>query len=202
MIEPTENMDEALAAATEMIAEIPKDEQLKQVGTLARLLLVAARRIELIEEDLAGANEIYRKIEEKLLPEQLMSLGLQELRLDNGVLVQLKDFVSASLDKDQLQAAVDWLRGHGLGDLIKNVVSVAFGKGEDDKANMLLHMLSELELPVENKKNVHPQSLNAAIKEHLSQGKTIDSDAIRVYQGTVAKLKLPKNTTLKDILGE
>jgi hypothetical protein len=36
--------------------------------------------------------------------------------------------------------AYNWLRENGLGDIIKNNVSVTFGRGEDDKAQQLLDL--------------------------------------------------------------
>ena len=47
--------------------------------------------------------------------------------------------------KDELkrEQALQWLRDQGLGDIIKNNVTVSFGKGEDDKAEQLLNLAAE-----------------------------------------------------------
>ena len=39
-----------------------------------------------------------------------------------------------------MESAYKWLRDNGLADIIKNEVSVQFGKGEDDKAKQLLDL--------------------------------------------------------------
>jgi hypothetical protein len=194
-------LDADLAAAAELVSATPDDDKLRQVRDLAQQMLVAARKVELAQDALERAEEEYRILEERDLPKHLQSLGLKGLPLDNGVEIMLKDFVSSSLDKDMLQTALLWLNENGLGDLIKNNVTVSFGRGEDEKADALVETLSKEGFTLEQKKSVHSQSLNAAIREHLEQGKKVDTPAIRVFQGTVAKIKLPKNTSLRDILG-
>ena len=53
----------------------------------------------------------------------------------------LRQEFRATLPKDEVTKRCklyQWLRDQGLGDIIKNNVSVTFGKGEDDKAEQSL----------------------------------------------------------------
>ena len=47
-------------------------------------------------------------------------------------IIEVKPFYSASIPKDRKGEAFEWLRIHGYDDIIKNQVSVQFGRGESD----------------------------------------------------------------------
>jgi hypothetical protein len=196
------DLERELADASELVAATPGDDQLAQLRELAQQLLVAARRIEMAQELLALAQAAYLRLSDREIPTKLQSLGLKKLELDSGVEVTLKDFVNPSIDKDQADVAFTWLTDHGLGDLIKNTVIVSFGRGEDEDAAELVSDLVTDGYEPEQKKNVHPASLAASIREHLEKGGVVDTDSIKVFTGTTTKIKLPKNTTLRDILGK
>jgi hypothetical protein len=196
------DLEQDLAAAAELVAQAPTDDQLSQTRELCLLLLRAHRAEERATEVLAKATANRIRLETGLLPTRLSALGLTKLELDNGALVEVKSFVNPSIDKEQADKAYVWLTEHGLGDLIKNQVTVSFGKGEDEEAGELVKELTADGYEPENKKSVHPQSLGAAIREHLEKGGVVDTPAIKVFTGNVAKVKLPKSTTLKDVLGD
>lgn len=195
-------LDQDLAAAAEMVAATPDDDQLAQLRELVQQLLLTARQIETAQELLALIQAKYLRLSDREIPTKLQQLGLKKLDLDNGVTVTLKDFVNPSIDKDRADVAFAWLTEQGLGDLIKNTVSVSFGRGEDGEAEEFRRELAEDGYDPEQKKSVHPGSLAASIREHLEKGGVVDTDAIKVFTGTTVKVKLPKNTTLRDILGK
>ena len=72
-----------------------------------------------------------------------------------------------------------WLRDNGHGDLVKHVVSVAFGAGEDDVAQETKELLSAhlakntSGLAVDDKETVHNQTLNAFLRKMNEDGEEI-----------------------------
>jgi hypothetical protein len=83
-----------------------------------------------------------RDISERVIPELLAEQGLSSLKLADGSSVTVKREYRCTLPKDDFkrEEAYKWLRENGLGDIIKNNVSVTFGRGEDDKAQQLLDL--------------------------------------------------------------
>ena len=98
-----------------------------------------------LEEQLKSKKAEADDISSRVIPELLAEQGLSEIKLADGSKVSVKKEFRATVPKDDVkrEAALQWLRTNGLGDIIKNNVSVTFGKGEDDKAKQLLDLAAE-----------------------------------------------------------
>jgi hypothetical protein len=103
--------------------------------------------------------------------------------------VLVKRFYRGSIPKEREVEAFRWLRDHGHGDLIKNVVSSTFGKGEDDMASQALFLLEESGFSADQKQAVHPATLKAFVKEQVEKGENIPLDLLGVFIGTKAEIK-------------
>ena len=92
-----------------------------------------------LEDQLKKKKEEADDIGSRVIPELLAEQGLSEIKLADGSKVSVKKEFRATIPKDELrrEQALQWLRDQGLGDIIKNNVTVSFGKGEDDKAGRL-----------------------------------------------------------------
>jgi hypothetical protein len=55
--------------------------------------------------------------------------------------------VHASIPLDRKEEAFQWLRAQGLDDIIKNDVTLTFGKGEDNLAGDVVGMLEDRGFP-------------------------------------------------------
>jgi hypothetical protein len=64
----------------------------------------------------------------------MQEMHITKLKLKDGESVEVKPFYSASISPDVQEKAFEWLRNNGLGDIIKNDITVTFGRGEDNKA--------------------------------------------------------------------
>ena len=60
-----------------------------------------------------------------------------------GDAVSFKEFYKGSITKDNEAEAFKWLEDNGHGDLIKNIVSIRFGKGENESAEKLISSLEQ-----------------------------------------------------------
>jgi hypothetical protein len=84
---------------------------------------------------------------------------------------------------------MSWLVDNNHGSLIKNEVTLKFGKDEDEKAAATVESLKQQGLSPSQKQGVHPQTLNAFIKEQITSGKDIPSDIFGIYVGSRANIK-------------
>ena len=177
-------------AATELTNVGDKD--LKAVADLVRQQLVIERRIEDLEDELKRAQQNLAKISQEILPEALAEHGLSELKMEDGSKITVSQFIQAHISKEKQDEAFDWLRDHDFDDLIKNVVSLEFGKGEDDHARDVMETLTNRGYWPQNKQSVHPSTLKAFVKEQVEKGAEIPSDLFGIFIGKKAVIKKGK----------
>ena len=111
-------------------------------------------------------------ISSRVIPELLQEQGLQEIKLADGSKVSVKKEFRATLPKDDLrrESAYQWLRDQGLGDIIKNNVTVSFGRGEDNKANQLMDLAVANGFTPQQKSDVAWNTLTALYEERVKAG--------------------------------
>ena len=143
-----------------------------------------------IEDDIASIEEQLKKkkqeadhISSKVIPELLAEQGLSEIKLADGSKVSVKQEFRATLPKDEVRrdAAYQWLRDQGLGDIIKNNVSVTFGKGEDNKAKQLLDLAVANGYEPNQKSDVAWNTLTALYEERVKAGLDMPSDVFSLW---------------------
>ena len=120
------------------------------------------------------------------------SRGVQEIKLTNGDAVSYKPFYSASITKANQEKAFQWLRDNGHGDLIKNAVSVNFGKGEDEKAVELIGNLEGQGMYPDQKMKVEPSTLRAFVSSEIEAGRDVPIDTFSIYMGNKVKIRKGK----------
>ena len=168
------------------------ENHLADLSKLCDKLLRVQGTIGNTEDRLQRLKEQERELSEEVIPQRLLELGIQDIRLNDGSRIAAEPFYSARISKDKADAAHNWLRENGHGDLIKNVVSVQFGRGEDARAKEVIDVLkNEGRLP-EQKENVHPSSLKACVREQGESGNQVFDQAVRelfsVYEGKRTKI--------------
>ena len=91
-------------------------------------------QLKIMEEALKNKKKDIDRISGEVIPTMLSEMGLSQLKLADGSAVDVKPFYSASISAQNKDKAYQWLRNNGLGDIIKNEISVSFGRNEDNKA--------------------------------------------------------------------
>jgi hypothetical protein len=99
-------------------------------------------RLALLEQQTKDAKAERYKMVTETLPALLAELNMNEIKMDDGSVLTVKQVVAGSIKVDDRPQAYQWLRDNGHGDLVKHVVSVAFGAGEDDVAQETKELLS------------------------------------------------------------
>ena len=139
--------------------------------------------IAMLEERLKDKKQDADHISSKIIPELLAEQGLSEIKLADGSKVSVKKEFRATLPKDEVKrdAAYKWLRDQGLGDIIKNNVSVTFGKGEDDKAKSLIDLAVANGYEPNQKSDVAWNTLTALYEERVKAGLDMPSDVFSLW---------------------
>ena len=97
-------------------------------------------------------------------------------------------YYAASISIKNREAAYSWLRENGLGDIIKNDITVTFGRGEDNKAAEYASLAQGQGYEPVQKIGVHPQTLKAVVRERLESGREMPSDLFKTYAGNRTKI--------------
>lgn len=168
-------------------------QSIERVTALAGLLVDLAKRIEALEAEIAVQRADYMRVEREDLPELMREVGLSHLTLTNGIEVVVTEEVTATITEERRAAAHAWLREHNFGGLIKTVVSVPFGRGEEQEARRLAEMIhDDLHHDANVDEKVHPQTLKAFVREQVEGGKPLPFDLFGVHPFSRAKIKISK----------
>ena len=166
-----------------------KDDQITGIAALARRAKSLEKQIKDEEDTLKGLKDQYRKITEETIPEALAELGMTSFKMEDGSSIDIKPFYSASITEARRAEAFQWLRDNGFDDIIKNTVSVRFGRGEDELCNRLLGLLGQQGFPAEQAEKVEPSTLKAWVRERVERGDQFPMELFGAYIGKKASIK-------------
>ena len=161
---------------------------LDQMASLARALVDADGSVEQAELNLKDAKERARVLREETIPSAMQELGLEELKLDTGEKLTVKQDVYAAIPAAQKEQAFQWLEDNGFGGLIKVEVTADYRKGEAEVAMALYKELQERGLQVEFGQSVHAQTLKAFLREQLAAGANVPLDLFGARPVWTAKI--------------
>ena len=147
-----------------------------------------------LEDKLKAKKAEADDISSRVIPELLQEQGLQEIKLADGSKVSVKKEFRATLPKDDLrrEAAYQWLRDQNLGDIIKNNVTVSFGKGEDNKANQMMDLAVANGFTPQQKSDVAWNTLTALYEERVKAGLDMPSDVFSLWIKDKTKIRRKK----------
>lgn len=180
--------NEELSAYAEDVPRTTSN-SIAMLSELADRQAKAEAEVSRLEDELEKAKAHYRDICERQLPEAMQEVGMEEFSTTTGLKIFIKNDLRANLSGERLYHGLKWLRDHGNQALIKRVISVPFGAGEDEKAQQTLEKLEGF--PAEDKQTVHPQTLAAFIREQLQAGVNIPLELFGVFQQRVAVITRP-----------
>ena len=147
------------------------------------------RGIEKTEESLKEQKKQKDHVSMEVIPTLMSEMGLAELKLIDGSVVTVKPNYSASITVANREAAFNWLRNNGLGDIIKNEISVSFGRNEDNKAADYATLAQERGFQPTQKLKVEPMTLKALVRERIEAGKEMPTEIFNVFVGNQTTIK-------------
>src|SRR5210317_1139836 len=90
--------------------------------------------LETKEKELKELKRHIELVSGEVIPTMMQEMNISTLKLSDGTSVEVKPVYGASIPVEKREEAYTWLRENGLGDIIKNEITVAFGRSEDNKA--------------------------------------------------------------------
>lgn len=155
------------------VGSLPTDEELALVSSLAEKQIRLEKEFKRLQEQTDLKKKELLIVSDRELPAAIAETGLAGFTLTNGRKVSIKTEVFAAITEERAAKAFAWLRENKFGSLIKNVISVEFGKGEDEKALEAATILAEAGFQPQQKEGVHPMTLKAFLREQLSKGNDV-----------------------------
>ena len=128
----------------------------------------------------------------EVIPTMMTEMNISTLKLADGSAVEVKPVYGASIPAAKKEDAFNWLRKNGLGDLIKNEITVAFGRNEDNKAMAYANLAQGQGYEPIQKLKVEPMTLKAMVRERLESGHEMPSDLFNVFAGNRTKITRSK----------
>ena len=174
--------------------EQDQTESLTQVND-AKVLSDQVVKLKNLEDKILQAEENLKKLKEEadvlsgeVIPTMMTEMNISTLKLADGTAVEVKPIYGASISAERKEEAFNWLRTNGLGDLIKNEVTVSFGRNEDNKAIAYANLAAENGYQPSQKLKVEPMTLKALVRERIEAGKDMPSDLFNVFAGNRTKI--------------
>ena len=144
--------------------------------------------IKIDEEKLKKKKEAADLISEQVIPEIMNDMKLKTLKLTDGSAIEVKQIYGASIPLDKKEGAYKWLRNTDLGDLIKNEITVSFGRGEDNKANDYASLAETNGYQPSQKMKVEPMTLKALYRERVESNQDLPSEHFNLFKGNKTKI--------------
>jgi len=146
-------------------------------------------QLKIMEDALKNKKKEIDRISGEVIPTMLSEMGLSQLKLADGSAVDVKPFYSASISAQNKEKAYQWLRNNGLGDIIKNEISVSFGRNEDNKAANYAELAKSNGFQPTQKLKVEPMTLKALVRERIEAGKEMPTEIFNVFVGNKTTIK-------------
>lgn len=147
-------------------------------------------RVAAAERELEESKEAYRRVVQDELPDLMRELGVESLKLEDGVTISIKEDVSASITEERRGPAHAWLRDHGFGGLIKTNVTATFSRGMEEEAARLASQIAlDMHVPVDCVERVHPATLKSFIRERMEAGDKLPMELFGIHPYSQAVFK-------------
>ena len=177
--------------------DFEKDQQdaMKKTDNI-QTLADQVERLEAMQQQLTIQEDAVKKkkkqiehISGEVIPTMMTEMGLSELKLQDGSHLKVSTSYKAHISEANKEAAYNWLRNNGLGDIIKNEISVSFGKDEDNKAASYVDLAKSQGLEPSRKMKVEPMTLKALVRERIEAGKEMPTEIFGVFTENKTTIK-------------
>ena len=157
------------------------------------------KRLEACDKRLEELEALHKNLKKSrdvisgdIIPTMMSEMGLSELKLQDGSHLKVSTSYKAHITEANKEMAFNWLRNNGLGDIIKNEISVSFGRGEDNKAAHYAELAKGQGLDPTQKLKVEPMTLKALVRERIEAGKEMPTELFGVFSENKTTIKRNK----------
>ena len=169
-----------------------KTEGIQSLADQVERLELCDDRIADIENDLKMMKKKRDHISGEVIPTMMSEMGFSELKLQDGSYLKVSTSYRATITEANKEAAFNWLRENGLGDIIKNEISVSFGRNEDNKAASYAELAKSQGFQPTQKMKVEPMTLKALVRERIEAGKEMPTEIFGVFSENKTTIKRNK----------
>jgi len=166
-----------------------KTENIQSLADQVERLESLTKRLDLQEDNIKSTKKELEHLSGEVIPTMMSEMGLSHLKLVDGSSVDVKPHYSANITIANKESAFNWLRNNGLGDIIKNEISVSFGRNEDNKAADYAELARGQGLEPQQKLKVEPMTLKALVRERIEAGKDMPTELFNVFVGNKTTIK-------------
>jgi len=167
---------------------LDRTENIKSLADQVKTLRDLEDQVKTDEELLKDKKKELERLSGEVIPTLLSELGISSLKLADGSAVDVKPYYAANISLKNREEAYNWLRSNGLGDIIKNEITVSFGRDEDNKATTYVNLAKGQGYQPTQKLKVEPMTLKALVRERIENGKDMPTDIFNVFVGNRTKL--------------
>jgi len=144
------------------------------------------------EERLKTKKQKIDKLSGIAIPEIMESMKLKTMKLSDGSGIEIREMYSATIPVANKEGAFNWLRNNGLGDLIKNEITVSFGRNEDNKASEYADLARGRGYQPSQKLKVEPMTLKALFRERSENNQELPAEHFNLFKGNRTKITRSK----------
>ena len=166
-----------------------KTDNIQSLADQVERLETLQKEVNFVEEQLKQKKKNLEHLSGEVIPTMMSEMGLSHLKLMDGSSVDVKPYYSANISIANKESAFNWLRNNGLGDIIKNEISVSFGRNEDNKAADYAALAQERGFQPTQKLKVEPMTLKALVRERIEAGKEMPTEIFNVFIGNKTTIK-------------
>ena len=150
------------------------------------------QQLEIQEDAIKEKKKQIQHISGEVIPTMMSEMGLAELKLHDGSHLKVSTSYKAHISEANKEMAYNWLRENGLGDIIKNEISVSFGRNEDNKAADYAELAKSNGFQPTQKMKVEPMTLKALVRERIEAGKEMPTEIFGVFSENKTTIKRNK----------
>ena len=168
---------------------LDKTTNINKLADKTKELQAHQKQLEVQEDAIKQKKKDIEHLSGEIIPTMLSEMGLSFLKLQDGSSVEVKTNYSATITQANKEKAFNWLRENGLGDIIKNEISVSFGRNEDNKAADYANLAKGQGFEPQQKLKVEPMTLKALVRERLEGGKEMPTELFNIFVGNKTTIK-------------
>lgn len=156
---------------------------------LATELVEAQAEVERVEAVLVLAKEVVKNLTEVSIP--TVAEGLEgKFKLSDGRQLEIREDIRTSIAGAKRVPAIEWLDRHDYGHIVKRVLAFEFKRDDQETFKRFRAAVEALKMGLVMKENysVHHATLNAWVREQLSEGVDLPTDTFGIFRQRTAKV--------------
>lgn len=165
------------------------NEKMRELTELSNELKGQREKIIDIEDKLKKARIAERDLSEGKIPQLMTEIGVERIDLKDGGSVIIKEDLKININNGNRTRVMDFIRKEGDSAIIKNEVSVIFGKGEEEEADRCFMNLDKSHENVSRGSTVNTGTFKSMVKELIENGVNVPFKELGIFNYRMTVIK-------------